>query len=298
NYGAVKKELEDAKEKQVVVEGVLKKYQTALQTIKDKYTKWEAAETLVNTNQKALEDTMFALAEKRKADGKAQATESLDLADMQSKITKQTAVLEKLKAGGTGAVVKSKVNGIVKAINVTAGNTTDPTQALITVEVPDRGYVVNIPVTTEQSKRVKIGDEAEVTTGAWGEKKTTATLIGIKSDPQKPGTNKILVFKLSGDVESGAQLGIAIGERGANYETIVPTSAIRSDSNGSFVLAVTAKSSPLGNRYVAQRIDVKSVASDDTNTAVSGALTTSDMVVTTSTKPIEPGMQVRLPDAA
>ncbi|MEG1166006.1 MAG: hypothetical protein RSD68_06285, partial [Oscillospiraceae bacterium] len=82
NYGAVKKELEDAKEKQVVVEGVLKKYQTALQTIKDKYTKWEAAETLVNTNQKALEDTMFALAEKRKADGKAQATESLDLADM------------------------------------------------------------------------------------------------------------------------------------------------------------------------------------------------------------------------
>ncbi|NLH00737.1 MAG: RND transporter, partial [Clostridiales bacterium] len=103
-------------------------------------------------------------------------------------------------------------------------------------------------------------------------------------------------FKLQGDVESGTQLSIAIGERGGSYETIVPNSAVRSDNNGSFVLAVVAKNGPLGNRYIAQRIDVKVLASDDVNTAVSGGLTTSDFVITTSTKPIEPGMQVRLPD--
>ena len=123
--------------------------------------------------------------------------------------------------------------------------------------------------------------------------------MSIKTDSAKPGTNKLLTFKIEGeDVEAGAQLSLAVGERGGSYDAIVPSSAIRSDSNGSFVLVVVSKSSPLGNRYMAQRVDVKVLASDDTNSAVSGGLTTSDFVITTSNKPIEPGKLVRLPDAA
>ena len=76
----------------------------------------------------------------------------------------------------------------------------------------------------------------------------------------------------------------------------MPNSAIRSDSNGSFVLAVVTKSTPLSNRYIATRIDVQVLASDDVNTAVSGGLTAGDFVITTSTKPIEAGTQVRLAD--
>lgn len=121
-------------------------------------------------------------------------------------------------------------------------------------------------------------------------------MVGIKSDPQNPGTNKILSFKLQGTVESGSQISVALGERGGSYETIVPNSSIRSDANGKFVLAVISKNSPLGNRYIATRIDVQVLAADDVNSAVSGGLTTSDFVITTSTKPIEPGTQVRLAD--
>ena len=73
----------------------------------------------------------------------------------------------------------------------------------------------------------------------------------------------------------------------------MPNSAVRSDSNGSFVLAVVVKSSPLGNRYTATRVDVKVLASDDTMSAVSG-LSQGDFVITTSTKPIEAGTLVRL----
>ena len=143
--------------------------------------------------------------------------------------------------------------------------------------------------------QVAIGDAAEIS-NYYSDEALTATLIGIKSDPKNPGTNKILNFKLQGEVESGISLSLSIGERGGSYDTIVPSSAIRSDNNGKFVLAVIAKNSPLGNRYIAQRIDVKVITSDDVNTAVSGGLTNSDMVITTSTKPVEPGTQVRLPD--
>ena len=45
------------------------------------------------------------------------------------------------------------------------------------------------------------------------------------------------MFDVTGsEIESGTQVSISIGQRSQNYDTIVPNSAIRSDSNGSFVL--------------------------------------------------------------
>ena len=110
------------------------------------------------------------------------------------------------------------------------------------------------------------------------------------------GQSKLLIFRINGEgVEAGANLTLSIGQKSANYDCLVPNSAIRSDSNGSFVLVVTAKSSPLGNRYVATRADIQVLASDDTMSAVSG-LANGDFVITTSTKPLEAGDQVRLVD--
>ena len=81
-----------------------------------------------------------------------------------------------------------------------------------------------------------------------------------------------------------------------NHNIIVPNNAIRTDTNGDFVLVVIPRTSPLGNRYIATRADVNILATDDTHTAVTGALTGWDFVITTSSSPIDPGMQVRLVD--
>ena len=77
---------------------------------------------------------------------------------------------------------------------------------------------------------------------------------------------------------------------------IAENSAIREDNNGKFILIVESKSSPLGNRYIASRVDVEVLASDDTQSAISGALYGGEFVITTSTKPVEAGKQVRLSD--
>lgn len=53
------------------------------------------------------------------------------------------------------------------------------------------------------------------------------------------------------------------------------------------------KSSPLSNRYIATRVDVQVLAEDDTSAAVSG-LSAGDFVITTSSKPVEAGSQVRM----
>ena len=129
----------------------------------------------------------------------------------------------------------------------------------------------------------------------WGSQ-IVATLESIKTDPKNPQTNKLLTFTLEGDVSAGSQLTISVGSRSASYDSIVPNSAIRSDANGSFVFKVEAKNSPLGNRYIARRVSVEVLASDDTNSAVTGDFGWGDYVITTSSAPIQNGDLVRLAD--
>ena len=149
-------------------------------------------------------------------------------------------------------------------------------------------------MTAEQARQVRVGDTAEITNYYWGG--ITATLENIASDPSSMGKGKMLIFRIEGeDLEAGTNLTLSIGQRSANYDCLVPNSAVRTDSNGSFVLVVVAKSSPLGIRYVATRADVQVLASDDTTSAVSG-LANGDFVITTSNKPLEAGDLVRLPD--
>lgn len=291
NYTTVKTQLKEAREKLAVINNAYNSQKLALTAIEDKKKAFEEADALAETKQTELEAALQSLADQQKNDGKTK----LNLEKLKSDVDNKSKELADMKAGSTGASITSQVNGRVASVSITAGNSTAADQALMVVEVPDRGYGITIPVTTEQSKKVKIGDTAEVQYN-YGGTPIVATLMAIRNDPEKPAEKKLLSFKLEGEIESGAQISIAIGERGGSYDTLVPNSAVRSDNNGSFVLAVVAKSSPLGNRYVAQRIDVKVLATDDVNSAVSGGLTTSDFVITTSSKPIEPGMLVRMPD--
>ena len=99
---------------------------------------------------------------------------------------------------------------------------------------------------------------------------------------------------MSGDVNVGDYYTVSIGQQSSNYDYVVPTSAIREDSNGKFILTIESKSTPLGNRYYARRTDVEVITSDDSQSAITGAIDGYVYVITTTTKPIEENQQVRL----
>ena len=62
-----------------------------------------------------------------------------------------------------------------------------------------------------------------------------------------------------------------------------------------FILVAVAKSTPLGNRYTATRVDVTVLDKDGYNTALdAGTDYGYQFVITSSTKPLEAGMLVRL----
>lgn len=249
--------------------------------------KLSSASTLaaqVESAKEALEDKLF---EQGLTDGS-----SLDLENAKKAIDEQKEKIEKLTANADEAEVKAKVAGVIGAINVSAGTNANAETPLMTINLTDRGYTLKISVTNDQAKKVRIGDQAELV-NYWYGGDIQATLENIATDPQNPGKGRLLIFRLTGDVEPDTNLTLSIGQKSANYDCIVPNSAIRTDSNGTFVLAIVAKSTPLRTRYTATRVDVQELAKDDTTTAVTG-LSSGDFVITTSSKPIEAGTQVRL----
>ncbi|MDR2590866.1 MAG: HlyD family secretion protein [Oscillospiraceae bacterium] len=259
---------------------------------------WQSASDTVKSLQQSLEDALFDLAEDQRRAGIMSSISAIDLRELRTQIDDKKAEIIELEKDDTGTEITSAVNGIVTQINVTPGKETDGSDTpLMIIENVDRGYTLSFSVSADQATKVRVGDMAEVDRGwwSWGEP-ITAILTSIRNNPQEPITSRILEFSLSGDIESGSNLNITISQRTENYNIVVPNGAIRSDTNGTFVLVIESRSSPLGNRYVATRADVNVLASDDTQTAVSGALTGWDFIILTSNRPIEPGMQVRLVD--
>ena len=258
---------------------------------------WFSANSVVRSAQLSLEDANANLTLVQSNENISSSIDSIDIRELRRRIEEKRDEIETLQKEGGSSEITSLVSGIIKEINVTPGRDTDPSQPLMVIEVVDRGYSLSFQATAEQANRVNLGDQAEVDRGwwSWGDE-ITATLVNIRNDPQNPVSSRILTFSIAGDVESGSQLNLTLSQRSENYNVIVPNSALRSDTNGDFVLVVVSRTSPLGNRYTATRVDVTLLASDDTNTAVGGALSAWDFVITYSSAPINPGEQIRLVD--
>jgi len=209
------------------------------------------------------------------------------------KVIEAQEVVDEELAKSKDAVIIAGITGTVTKINTTAGLEVQADAEVAIIQPEGKGYTMSFTVTNEQAKRLAVGDKAELI-NSWYYDEMDVTLASIKPDPSNPGKQKLLTFDVTGGVTAGQTLNVSVGQKSANYDLIVPNSAIREDNNGKFVLTVESKSSPLGNRYIATRVDVEVIAGDDTQSAISGALYGYEFVITTSTKPVEAGQQVRL----
>ncbi|MGN0377793.1 MAG: biotin/lipoyl-binding protein [Suilimivivens sp.] len=237
---------------------------------------------------------VYDLVKKEQTELAANINAELDLSKTSNDIAKKKEEIAKLKENSIGAEIEAPVAGTVTSLAYVAGETTKPEQAAAVIQAEGKGFTLSFSVTNEQAKKVQVGDEAELQ-NAWYYDDARAILSAIKPDPESAGQKKLLVFDISGSsIQAGQALNLSVGQRSTEYELVVPNSAVREDSNGKFILIVESKSGPISNRYIATRVDVEVLASDDNNTAISAGLYGYEYVITTSTKPVEAGKQVRL----
>lgn len=250
--------------------------QSALQSAKDNLATLQAtAKDTENTN--AYNDSVA----------------QLDLAAKEQEVKDAEAKVKALEEKTSAANIKSRYAGVVTEVNVAAGDTTTADTPLMVVELTEKGYTLKATVTKEQARTLKEGLQAEIT-NLW-DSGITMTLTSITSDKKDPANSRVLTFAVTGDdVSVGQSLSFSVGDKNSNYDLVIPSAAIHTDADGSFVYTVQVKSSPLGNRYTVRKKTVTIVASDDNNSAVSGELSADDFVITTATVPLEVGTQVRI----
>ena len=250
------------------------------------------AKTAVKEKKKTLESLVRALDKRKEDDALTAKSEALDDEAAQKEIEEQKEKIDKIKSGDDLKEIKATEDGVVADISVKEGDDVAADTPIARLQLKDSGYIVKISVTKEQSRLIKIGDEATVE-HVWDDS-VSASVKSIRVDTENPNQNMIVTFEVKGNVQVGENLAFSVGERNNRYDAVVPNNAVKEDSKGKFVLVVKQKGTPLGNRYTVKRADVEVQASDDTSSGVTGGVYEYDDVVTNSSKPLENGMQVRL----
>lgn len=218
----------------------------------------------------------------------------LALEEKYQEILKKENEVKDLEDKAIGGAITSPVAGKITALSYTAGEKIEAGSTVAVIQIEGKGYTLSFPVTDKQARSVNVGDEVSVVNN-WFYDDVTANLVAIKPDKNSQKNGKLLVFSLVGEsVQPGQSLTLSVGQKSSNYELIVPNSALREDNNGSFVLIVETKSTPFGSRYIAKRVDVEVIEKDDNNAAINGELFGYEYVITTSSKPLENGDQVKL----
>lgn len=224
----------------------------------------------------------------------------MDLAESYKGVVDKESEVSRLRENSLDGVITSPVAGRITSMGYVAGESTSPDVPAAVIQLSGKGYTLSFPVTVEQARKVKIGDPVSIVNG-WYYNDINVNLVSIQTDKENPRKNKILKFDLSGEsVVPGENITLSIGQKSTDYDLIVPNSAIREDNNGKFVLQFSTRSTPFGSRYIAKRVNVEVLASDDNYSAITADSFANygEYVITTASEPIKNGQQVRLAQGA
>lgn len=259
----------------------------------------ESAEDKVNVAERAAESAKYDLEQAKKQDSKTMEAQTqsdqntiLSLEAIRLDMREKQELLESLEELKVNkGTVKSMISGTVESIGLETGR---PTDANSTITVSSGGYGVLAVVTKEEGEYVSIGSKMTLT------EKGTQQFISVKVegihftlDESGNTWTEITAALPEGDYMPGATLGIKISKMSEMYNCCVPITAIREDSDGTFVLVAGPRETILGEEYAAVREPVEIIDMDATMAAVSGSISRTDKVIISSNKNIREGDRVR-----
>lgn len=252
----------------------------------------EALAEKIKEQKNSVDSLEAALKITQATENQTTTTNKLTREDQKKQLEELAAKIETYKNAPENTQVTAPIAGKITAINFTAGESVTSGNTVASIEIADKGYIVEISMAADQARKIQVGTPCSVV-NSWWYSNIEASVTGMRSDPSSQGKNRIITITVSGDVSEGQTLNFSIGDKSQSYDSVLPNSAIREDKDGKFVLVVESKKTPLNMRYTAKRVDIEVLASDDTQSAVSG-LYGSEFVITNSTVPIADKQQVRL----
>ena len=287
---------------QSAVDALQKQYDELNETIEDLKAERETAspERVEEINEYLMDNGWKRDELKKKLDEAKEAAidandfiQQIELHEQYEELCELKNAVDELQGEGIGTEIKAPMAGTITQINYYVGQKVKGDMLEVMQLKPENeAYTMQFTVSQAQSRRIKVGDPAEILYN-WSRDEITAKVASVQRDPMNR-ESYVVTCEFYGDVSVGDNYTVSIGQQSANYDYVVPTSCIREDSNGKFILTIESKSTPLGNRYYARRTDVEVITSDDSQSAITGAIENFVYVITTTTKPVEENQQVRL----
>lgn len=205
--------------------------------------------------------------------------------------------LEKLqKVQSENGEVKAPEDGVLKSSTIAAGGVTDDTASLM---FGWGGYRVKGNLTAEDLSKAETGDEVKIMVPGQG--KTLKKSIGeISGNSNQQGESQTAAGVFYAEMEEkeavyGSEISYEISRQtDSSYKQVIPLSAVRKDSDGTFCLVAEEEKTVLGNEYRAKRVAVTVVEKDSTSAAITSSLGQEDKIITGSSKDIAPEDKVRL----
>ena len=250
------------------------------------------AEKDVEDKTTAYNDALETDAKQQRTDSRTAQSDALSDQQTEEKIEEQRKKIEKLKAADDTKEIKATGTGIISGITAKAGDKVSKESPIASIQLADSGYEMTCTIDKKDAMKLKVGNEASPE-NVW-EDDVTGVVRSIKADPTDPNQKSVVKFNIKGSVQAGQTIQLAVGDKAGKYDTVVPNNAVKEDSNGKFVYVVNVKATPLGNRYIVDKVKVDVVASDSNNSAIQGEVGEYSNIVTNSSKPLDNGQQVRL----
>lgn len=245
-------------------------------------------DALINL-QTAIEEKEKAEAESKRAKEKNEIDKSIAELEIQLKNKEISALRELLDSG---SVISAGCGGTVDEIYVKAGEKTSGGN-LISLISEDSEYYFKAETDKEKVKYIKAGDLAEITLEGHKIPVKDAEVKWVKLSANDKNTAEIAVkIPRSAELYNGMGASMKHVMPTEEYEKVIPLSAVRSSTEGDYVLAVRKVNTVMGDETAAYMVNIEVLDEDGKYAAVKG-LNNEDIIVL-SNKPIEESDRVRV----
>lgn len=243
----------------------------------------QSVEDSRNTALHALEKEEESVADQNELNRAAAAVSDANATELQAELDVLQALLKE------GARYTAPQNGTVIQLNLKVGENSPKVGGLIADEVAD--YTLSIPLDKDQAQQITVGTVLHVNQS----KVSGDAAVQNLSETNAEGTVTATATLPQGCWNAGA-CNVSATSQSSRQDFVLPSTAIRQDGDGFFVLAAEEQNTILGLQNVLVRLPVTVLEEGDTTTAVSGALDYDTQVVVFSDKSVQAGDKVRIRD--
>lgn len=243
----------------------------------------QSVEDSRNTALHALEKEEESVADQNELNRAAAAVSDANAAELQAELDALQALMKE------GARYTAPQNGTVIQLNLKVGENSPKVGGLLADEAAD--YTLSIPLDKDQAQQITVGTVLHVSQS----KVSGDAAVQNLSETDAEGTVTATATLPQGGWNAGA-CNVSATSQSSRQDFVLPSTAIRQDGDGFFVLAAEEQNTILGLQNVLVRLPVTVLEEGDTTTAVSGALDYDTQVVVSSDKSVQAGDKVRIRD--